>query len=529
MIKILGAEKETNQRADEKRSLPKVQNIAKAIINIARFTDIGGRLHEQSIHKSRLDVAAARAPRYAWQEVEPSSIRADTDKPSLHRKHSKDDIDIRTSSKKEKKHVSLKPLGNRSDAHGSQRNLQRMRSRSMDDILSPRSPRLQPLKSSPNASTKFFPIVDHIDSTDTETQSANESPTQQQGSSSISPTDVPPPVQGKRVTSAPLLFWRCHLNAQVCVFYHEHCDTFEVIPYDTKTGIEYNRIYTPAPKIFNILEEKIKQKTSSEEFESPVQRLRKIKLASDYILATINAQYKDTSKTGIEVIMRRFNAKTNEIENLDMERPIALDPARISEKRRKSCVNVDALTSGMNADLVGATTNVTDAQKFQHAAVEATGSAMRRLNEAAKYKTDTTVNPSQYSPVRWRWIWAIDKVITLNKINLAVGSMFGGMVGKVIESNKGRLAWDVKARRGFNLNPYLNNGAGLDLKSRRSNEIEKFQHISSFRPLRYETSINGACTASSNDFKKIAKIRHRATEKKKKGKDPKGRRHSCRV
>ena len=43
-----------------------------------------------------------------------------------------------------------------------------------------------------------------------------------------------------------------------------------------------------------------------------------------------------------------------------------------------------------------------------------------------KYTNDSSLNPNSFSAARWRWIWAIEKVISMNRISATMQIFFGG-------------------------------------------------------------------------------------------------------
>jgi hypothetical protein len=71
---------------------------------------------------------------------------------------------------------------------------------------------------------------------------------------------------------------------------------------------------------------------------------------------------------------------------------------------------------------------VEKAEEYDEAACAALDQAQQFIDneKMMKYALDKTLNPNSFTRARWRWIWSIEKVVSMNKISATMNIFFGG-------------------------------------------------------------------------------------------------------
>lgn len=113
---------------------------------------------------------------------------------------------------------------------------------------------------------------------------------------------------GDLVCSSPLLFWRCHLRAIIHIYYHDDHECYEVVAVDAKSGSILPHLFLNAAKIFDLNELALSKSQTLEmrlKKRSAVKRQR-VRLGAEYILASLDAEYIDSTKTSSRLFIRKF-------------------------------------------------------------------------------------------------------------------------------------------------------------------------------------------------------------------------------
>jgi hypothetical protein len=113
---------------------------------------------------------------------------------------------------------------------------------------------------------------------------------------------------GELVCTSPLLFWRCHLRAIVHIYFHDEHECYEVVAVDAKLGTVLPHLYLSAAKIFDLNEVALSKSQTLEmrlKKRSSVKKQR-VRLGAEYILASLDAEYVDETKTATRLFIRKF-------------------------------------------------------------------------------------------------------------------------------------------------------------------------------------------------------------------------------
>eukprot|EP00602_Paraphysomonas_sp_CaronLab_P003675 CAMPEP_0185032252 /NCGR_PEP_ID=MMETSP1103-20130426/20202_1 /TAXON_ID=36769 /ORGANISM="Paraphysomonas bandaiensis, Strain Caron Lab Isolate" /LENGTH=564 /DNA_ID=CAMNT_0027568081 /DNA_START=34 /DNA_END=1728 /DNA_ORIENTATION=- len=257
---------------------------------------------------------------------------------------------------------------------------------------------------------------------------------------------------GEEILSQPMVFWRCELGAVVTVFYHKEADCFEVSAVDTQANVELERVYVRASRIFEVSENGISAESNSSNrhprftFLKRLTRQR-IDAAANYLVAVLDADYKFNSGLSEKVLTIGRSGDNCVVENLTLPRPHNIIPGKLSSNLLRSSSIKRTNTFPVEED--------EDSAQSMHGTHSLVEAALSYSAEAGKhisvssgsrvFACNETVNPRVYSQARWRWIWAIKKVISLNRISYSMQSIFGGVIKDVLVKARENITTDCNS------------------------------------------------------------------------------------
>jgi len=225
------------------------------------------------------------------------------------------------------------------------------------------------------------------------------------------------------VLSEDRVFHRGYIAAHLEIFYSPKCDCFEVICYDVERQEELPRLYVSVSVVHTINEQGLVslpmdlRMIRKERLESG-----KLKKAAEYVFQHLGSEV-DKRINSRYLVFRRYSCVTGTSVRLDISRPQDMEPAHIDPATLKRLQFRSGMALPMCEEIEDA---LTAAKSFTNSA------------SASVRESDIVID--KFSRARWRWIWAVNRIVTSSRMaGMKAGIMRGFVVNKV-SAQRGRLS-----------------------------------------------------------------------------------------
>lgn len=170
------------------------------------------------------------------------------------------------------------------------------------------------------------------------------------------------------------IYWKYGIPAQISLFYHSEVDTYEIVSFDLLQNIEMERLYANATTIHDIIENMsdVAQYQDRKVALYDIIKNMRLTCSIDFIMGSLSCQ-KAALMPAVPTL-RKYNEILYKVEPLSIPKPVWLVPAQVDDSVRRLS---SLFASGCKRQAV------------------------------------------EMSGCRLKWMWAIKKVIVLNRVKKA--------------------------------------------------------------------------------------------------------------
>lgn len=229
-------------------------------------------------------------------------------------------------------------------------------------------------------------------------------------------------------------FWRCRMNADISMVYHPASDCIEVIPFNTESWEECERIYVCASAVFSRVEAAAVSKVEATVYEYEQSRHKKSALLTS-MLHSLAAEF-IMSRVVVEIInsQPKFMLQLMDVDAVSFDKPcdtIVLEerpPSLVNtviqrQKRKTNLSDFQSTLDGLKMDATALNTACNRAEKLVNVAQLSVNEFSRLSTLSPKGEAGprrrSTYDPDNTSTARKRWHLAARRVIHQNSVNKA--------------------------------------------------------------------------------------------------------------